>query len=153
MPAKPDTGSQPTTPTTPTTPAKPDHGNASISGQAGHKPATSDHGSQSTDSNATAHKPTIVLPTNGKESGAATQGQYINIVSKDSVAAQAGIQAPAAPETTSVTFGSQMDNPSQNLPQTGDDSKNDKAIAVAGLGILTATTFTTMAGAVKRKHN
>ena len=92
------------------------------------------------------------MPTNGKESGAATQGQYINIVSKDSVAAQAGIQAPAAPETTSVTFGSQMDNNSQNLPQTG-DSKNDKAIAVAGLGILAATTFTTMAGAVKRKHN
>ena len=75
------------------------------------------------------------MPTNGKESGAATQGQYINIVSKDSVAAQAGIQAPAAPETTSVTFGSQMDNHSQNLPQTG-DSKSDKAIAVAGLGVL-----------------
>ena len=39
-----------------------------------------------------------------------------------------------------------------NLPQTG-DSKNDKAIAVAGLGILAATTFTTMAGVAKRKHN
>ena len=156
-PAKPDDGNKGNSqPTTPTTPAKPDHGNASISGQAGHKPATSDHGSQTgsqaTNNNATAHKPTIVLPTNGKESGAATQGQYINVVSKDSVAAQAGIQAPAAPETTSVTFGSQMDNHSQDLPQTG-SSKNDKAIEVAGLGILAATTFMTMAGATKRKHN
>ena len=113
--------------------------------------STVNNGSQATDSNAT-NKPTIVLPTNGKESGVATQGQYINIVSKDSVAAQAGIQAPAAPETTRVTFGSQMDNPSQNLPQTG-SSKNDKAIAVAGLGILAATTFTTMAGAVKKRYN
>lgn len=139
-PAKPDSGnkgtdtpaqpsSQPTTPTTPTTPAKPDNGN------------------KGTDTPVTPSK-----PTDGKESGAATQGQYINVVSKDSVAAQAGIQAPAAPETTRVTFGSQMDNPSQNLPQTG-DSKNDKAIAVAGLGILAATTFMTMAGATKRKHN
>ena len=66
--------------------------------------STVNNGSQATDSNAT-NKPTIVLPTNGKESGAATQGQYINVVPKDSVAAQAGIQAPAAPETTSVTFG------------------------------------------------
>ncbi|UAW60416.1 SEC10/PgrA surface exclusion domain-containing protein [Limosilactobacillus reuteri] len=130
-PTKPSDDSQPTTPTTPTTPAKPDHGNASISGQAGHKPVTSDHGSQATDSNA-ADKPTIVLPTNGKESGAATQGQYINVVSKDSVAAQAGIQAPAAPETTRVTFGSQMDNHSQQLPQTG----NENSKAVIALGVL-----------------
>lgn len=93
--------------------------------------STINNGSQATDSNAT-NKPTIVLPTNGKESGAATQGQYINVVPKDSVAAQAGIQAPAAPETTSVTFGSQMDNHSQNLPQTG-DSKNDKAIIALGV--------------------
>lgn len=130
-PTKPSDDSQPTTPTTPTTPAKPDHGNASISGQAGHKPVTSDHGSQATDINA-ADKPTIVLPTNGKESGAATQGQYINVVSKDSVAAQAGIQAPAAPETTRVTFGSQMDNHSQQLPQTG----NENSKAVIALGVL-----------------
>ena len=147
-PAKPDDGnkgnSQPTTPTTPTTPAKPDHGNASISGQAGHKPATSDNGSQassqSTDSNV-AHKPTIVLPTNGKESGAATQGQYINVVSKDSVAAQAGIQAPATPETTSVTFGTQEGTlmtreqykaQQANLPQTG----NENSKAVVALGVL-----------------
>ena len=136
--------SQPTTPTTPTTPAKPDHGNASISGQAGHKPATSDHGSQtssqSTDSNAT-DKPTIVLPTNGKESGAATQGQYINVVSKDSVAAQAGIQAPATPETTSVTFGTKKGTmitreeykaQQANLPQTG----NENSKAVVALGVL-----------------
>lgn len=141
-PAKPS--SQPTTPTTPTTPAKPDHGNASVSGQAGHKPATSDHGSQTgsqaATSNAT-HKPTIVLPTNGKESGAATQGQYINVVSKDSVAAQAGIQAPATPETTSVTFGTQEGTlmtreqykaQQANLPQTG----NENSKAVVALGVL-----------------
>ena len=156
-PAKPSEGSQPTTtpsepskpddsqPTTPTTPAKPDHGNASISGQAGHKPATSDKGSQANDSNAdsqsTANKPTIVLPTNGKESGAATQGQYINVVSKDSVAAQAGIQAPATPETTSVTFGTQEGTlmtreqykaQQANLPQTG----NENSKAVVALGVL-----------------
>ena len=149
-PAKPDEGnkgnSQPTTPTTPTTPAKPDHGNASISGQAGHKPGKVDHGSQTTDSNSTnsqstANKPTIVLPINGKESGAATQGQYINIVSKDSVAAQAGIQAPAAPETTSVTFGTKEGTmmtreeykaQQANLPQTG----NENSKAVVALGVL-----------------
>ncbi|MGE9969676.1 SEC10/PgrA surface exclusion domain-containing protein [Limosilactobacillus reuteri] len=144
-PAKPSDDSQPTTPTTPTTPAKPDHGNASISGQAGHKPGKVDHGSQTTDSNAnsqsTANKPTIVLPTNGKESGAATQGQYINVVSKDSVAAQAGIQAPAAPETTSVTFGTKEGTmmtreeykaQQANLPQTG----NENSKAVVALGVL-----------------
>lgn len=159
-PAKPDTGSQPakpskptddnngsqpTTPTTPTKPAKPDHGNASISGQAGHKPGKVDHGSQTTDSNAnsqsTTDKPTIVLPTNGKESGAATQGQYINVVSKDSVAAQAGIQAPATPETTSVTFGTKEGTmmtreeykaQQANLPQTG----NENSKAVVALGVL-----------------
>ena len=143
-PAKPDTGSQPTTPTTP---AKPDTGNASISGQAGHKPGNkADNGSQVTDSNATnsqsaTNKPTIVLPTNGKESGAATQGQYINVVSKDSVAAQAGIQAPAAPETTSVTFGTKEGTmmtreeykaQQANLPQTG----NENSKAVVALGVL-----------------
>lgn len=138
-PAQPS--SQPTTPTTPVTPAKPDHGNASISGQAGHKPGNkADHGSQTATSNAT-HKPTIVLPTNGKESGAATQGQYINIVSKDSVAAQAGIQAPAAPETTRVTFGTKEGTmmtreeykaQQANLPQTG----NENSKAVVALGVL-----------------
>ena len=156
-PTKPSEGSQPTTtpsepskpddsqPTTPVTPAQPDHGNASISGQAGHKPGKVDHGSQSTDSNAnsqsTANKPTIVLPTNGKESGAATQGQYINVVSKDSVAAQAGIQAPATPETTSVTFGTKEGTmmtreeykaQQANLPQTG----NENSKAVVALGVL-----------------
>ena len=154
-PVKPDTGKDEgkgtTTPTTPTTPAQPDHGNASISGQAGHKPATSDNGSQIADSNAnsqsttdsqsTINKPTIVLPTNGKESGAATQGQYINVVSKDSVAAQAGIQAPAAPETTSVTFGTKEGTmmtreeykaQQANLPQTG----NENSKAVVALGVL-----------------
>ena len=144
-PSKPTDDNKGDQPTTPTTPAKPDHGNASISGQAGHKPATSDHGSQtgsqSTDSNATVNKPTIVLPTNGKESGAATQGQYINVVSKDSVAAQAGIQAPAAPETTSVTFGTKEGTmmtreeykaQQANLPQTG----NENSKAVVALGVL-----------------
>ena len=141
-PSKPSDDSQPTTPTTPTTPAKPDTGNASISGQAGHKPGNkADNGSQVTDSNATANKPTIVLPTNGKESGAATQGQYINVVSKDSVAAQAGIQAPAAPETTRVTFGTQEGTlmtreqykaQQANLPQTG----NENSKAVVALGVL-----------------
>ena len=101
------------------------------------------------------------MPTNGSQSAANTQGQYINVVSKDSVASQAGIQAPAAPETTSVTFGTkegtmmtreQYKAQQANLPQTG-NSKNDEAIAVAGLGILAATTFTTMVGASKRKHN
>lgn len=100
-----------------------------------------DNGSQSTNGNATANKPTIVLPTNGKESGAATQGQYINVVSKDSVAAQAGIQAPAAPETTSVTFGTKEGTmmtreeykaQQANLPQTG----NENSKAVVALGVL-----------------
>lgn len=160
-PTKPDNGnSQPTTPTTPTTPAQPDHGNASISGQAGHKPGqVVDNGNQTTDS--TANKPTIVLPTKGSQSNTNTQGQYINIISKDSVASQAGIQAPAAPETTSVTFGTkkgtlmtreQYKAQQANLPQTG-NSKNDEAIAVAGLGILAATTFTTMFGVAKKRHN
>ena len=98
--------------------------------------STVNNGSQATDSNAT-NKPTIVLPTNGKESGAATQGQYINVVSKDSVAAQAGIQAPAAPETTSVTFGTRMTREEYkaqqaNLPQTG----NENSKAVVALGVL-----------------
>ena len=159
-PSKPTDGNKGDQPTTPTTPAQPDHGNASISGQAGHKPATSDNGSQAS-SQPTTNKPTIVLPTNGSQSAANTQGQYINVVSKDSVASQAGIQAPAAPETTSVTFGTkegtmmtreQYKAQQANLPQTG-NSKNDEAIAVAGLGILAATTFTTMVGASKRKHN
>ena len=160
-PTKPDNGnSQPTTPTTPTTPAQSDHGNASISGQAGHKPGqVVDNGNQTTDS--TANKPTIVLPTKGSQSNTNTQGQYINIISKDSVASQAGIQAPAAPETTSVTFGTkkgtlmtreQYKAQQANLPQTG-NSKNDEAIAVAGLGILAATTFTTMFGVAKKRHN
>lgn len=146
QPTTPTTPAKPSSqPTTPTTPAKPDRGNASISGQAGHKPGKVDHGSQATDSNAnsqsTINKPTIVLPTNGKESGTTTQGQYINIVSKDSVAAQAGIQAPAAPETTSVTFGTKEGTmmtreeykaQQANLPQTG----NENSKAVVALGVL-----------------
>lgn len=59
----------PTTPSNPTTPAQPDTGNASISGQAGHKPATSDKGSEVSDNTDT--KPTIVLPTTDKENGSA----------------------------------------------------------------------------------
>ena len=114
-PAKPDSGSQPTTPTTPTnpvTPAQPDHGNASISGQAGHKPATSGHGSQIADSNAnsqsTANKPTIVLPTNGSQSAANTQGQSVNMTREQYKQQQA------------------------SLPQTG----NENSKAVIALGVL-----------------
>ncbi|WP_143453793.1 SEC10/PgrA surface exclusion domain-containing protein [Ligilactobacillus salivarius] len=70
-PVKPNNGkdegnSQPTTPTNPTTPAKPDHGNASISGQAGHKPATSDNSSQTADSNANSE--TSASQSNGQVS-------------------------------------------------------------------------------------
>ena len=121
-PAKPDNGnkgtdtpvtpSKPTynkgdQPTTPTTPAQPDHGNASISGQAGHKPATSDNGSQATDSNAT-NKPTIVLPTNGSQSAANTQGQSVNMTREQYKQQQA------------------------SLPQTG----NENSKAVIALGVL-----------------
>ena len=121
-PAKPDNGnkgtdtpvtpSKPTDnkgdqPTTPTTPAQPDHGNASISGQAGHKPATSDNGSQATDSNAT-NKPTIVLPTNGSQSAANTQGQRVNMTREQYKQQQA------------------------SLPQTG----NENSKAVIALGVL-----------------
>ena len=155
----------PTTPSNPTTPAQPDTGNASISGQAGHKPATSDNGSEVSDNTTT--KPTIVLPTTDKEHGSAVsdaQGQYINIVSKDNVASQgsqAGIQAPATPVTTNVSFGTKEGTmmtreeykaQQAKLPQTS-DSKNDKTVAVAGLGILAATTFTTMIGATKKRQN
>ena len=98
-------------PTTPTTPAKPDHGNASVSGQAGHKPAISDHGSQtgsqSTDSNAV-NKPTIVLPTNGSQSAANTQGQSVNMTREQYKQQQA------------------------SLPQTG----NENSKAVIALGVL-----------------
>ena len=155
----------PTTPSNPTTPAQPDNGNASISGQAGHKPATSDNGSETTDNTTT--KPTIVLPTTDKEHGSAVsgaQGQYINVVSKDNVASQgsqAGIQAPATPVTTNVSFGTKEGTmmtreeykaQQAKLPQTS-DSNNEKNIAVAGLGILAATTFTTMFGVAKKRHN
>ena len=155
----------PTTPSNPTTPAQPDTGNASISGQAGHKPATSDNGSETTDNTTT--KPTIVLPTTDKENGSAVsgaQGQYINVVSKDSVASQgsqSGIQAPATPVTTNVSFGTKEGTmmtreeykaQQAKLPQTS-DSNNEKNIAVAGLGILAATTFTTMFGVAKKRHN
>ena len=106
-PAKPN--SQPTTPTTPTTPAKPDHGNASISGQAGHKPGqVVDNGSQSTNGNATANKPTIVLPTNGSQSAANTQGQSVNMTREQYKQQQA------------------------QLPQTG----NENSKAVIALGVL-----------------
>lgn len=155
----------PTTPSNPTTPAQPDTGNASISGQAGHKPATSDNGSEATDNTTT--KPTIVLPTTDKEHGSAVsgaQGQYINVVSKDNVASQgsqSGIQAPATPVTTNVSFGTKEGTmmtreeykaQQAKLPQTS-DSNNEKNIAVAGLGILAATTFTTMFGVAKKRHD
>lgn len=119
--------------------------------------STVNNGSQATDSNAT-NKPTIVLPTNGKESGAATQGQYINIVSKDSVAAQAGIQAPAAPETTSVTFGTKEGTmmtreeykaQQANLPQTG----NENSKAVVALGVLAGMFGLGLASKGKKEFN
>lgn len=154
-----------TTPSNPTTPAQPDTGNASISGQAGHKPATSANGSEA--SNNTTTKPTIVLPTTDKENDSAVsgaQGQYINVVSKDNVASQgsqSGIQAPVTPVTTNVSFGTKEGTmmtreeykaQQAKLPQTS-DSNNEKNIAVAGLGILAATTFTTMFGVAKKRHN
>lgn len=164
-PNKDSETTNPTTPSNPTTPAQPDTGNASISGQAGHKPTTSNKGSEVSDNNAT--KPTIVLPTTGKENGSAVsdaQGQYINVVSKDSVASQgsqSSIQAPATPVTTNVSFGTKEGTmmtreeykaQQAKLPQTS-DSNNEKNIAVAGLGILAATTFTTMFGVAKKRHN
>ena len=135
----------PTTPSNPTTPAQPDTGNASISGQAGHKPATSDKGSEASANTDT--KPTIVLPTTGEENGSAVsdaQGQYINVVSKDSVASQgsqAGIQAPATPVTTNVSFGTKEGTmmtreeykaQQAQLPQTG----NNDSKAMIALGVL-----------------
>ena len=155
----------PTTPSNPTTSAQPDTGNASISGQAGHKPATSANGSEA--SNNTTTKPTIVLPTTDKENDSAVsgaQGQYINVVSKDNIASQgsqSGIQAPVTPVTTNVSFGTKEGTmmtreeykaQQAKLPQTS-DSNNEKNIAVAGLGILAATTFTTMFGVAKKRHN
>jgi len=99
----------PTTPSNPTTPAQPDTGNASISGQAGHKPAISDKGSEVSDTNAT--KPTIVLPTTDKENGSAVsdaQGQNTTMTREQYKAQQA------------------------KLPQTG----NNDSKAVIALGVL-----------------
>lgn len=99
----------PTTPSNPTTPAQPDTGNASISGQAGHKPATSDNGSEVSDNNAT--KPTIVLPTTGKENGSAVSG--------------------AQGQNTTMTR-EQYKAQQAKLPQTG----NNDSKAVIALGVL-----------------
>lgn len=111
-PNKDNKGSEttnPTTPSNPTTPAQPDTGNASISGQAGHKPATSDKGSEVSDNNTT--KPTIVLPATGKENGSAVsdaQGQNTTMTREQYKAQQA------------------------ELPQTG----NENSKAVVALGVL-----------------
>ncbi|MCC4341025.1 SEC10/PgrA surface exclusion domain-containing protein [Limosilactobacillus reuteri] len=99
----------PTTPSNPTTPAQPDTGNASISGQAGHKPATSDKGSEVSDNNAT--KPTIVLPTTDKENGSAVSG--------------------AQGQNTTMTR-EQYKAQQAKLPQTG----NNDSKAVIALGVL-----------------
>lgn len=99
----------PTTPSNPTTPAQPDTGNASISGQAGHKPATSDNGSEVSDNNAT--KPTIVLPTTDKENGSAVSG--------------------AQGQNTTMTR-EQYKAQQAKLPQTG----NNDSKAVIALGVL-----------------
>lgn len=155
--AKPDDGKGSETPSTPSTgkndnkggetptqtaqPTNPDTGNASISGQASHQPAKSDNGSQEAGNTGT-NKPTIVLPTTSNENATNTgsQGQYINVVSKNSVASQAGIQAPASMETTSVSFGTKTSEPmtreaykaqQANLPQTGDE--NGKAVIALGV--------------------
>ncbi|MCD7125033.1 hypothetical protein [Limosilactobacillus caviae] len=65
-------------------------------------------------------------------------------------------------ETTSVSFGTKMSEPmtreeykaqQAKLPQTNANSKEENTMAIAGLGILAATTFTTLAGATKRKYN
>lgn len=62
-------------------------------------------------------------------------------------------------ETTNVSFGTKTSEPmtreeykaqQAKLPQTG--NKNGKAMEVAGLGILAATTFTTMFGVAKKRH-
>ncbi|MCC4352915.1 SEC10/PgrA surface exclusion domain-containing protein [Limosilactobacillus reuteri] len=111
-PNKDNKGSEttnPTTPSNPTTPAQPDTGNASISGQAGHKPATSDKGSEVSDNNTT--KPTIVLPTTDKENGSAVSG--------------------AQGQNTTMTR-EQYKAQQAKLPQTG----NNDSKAVIALGIL-----------------
>ncbi|MCH5379666.1 SEC10/PgrA surface exclusion domain-containing protein [Limosilactobacillus reuteri] len=99
----------PTTPSNPTTPAQPDTGNASISGQAGHKPATSDKGSEVSDNTDT--KPTIVLPTTDKENGSAVSG--------------------AQGQNTTMTR-EQYKAQQAKLPQTG----NNDSKAVIALGVL-----------------
>lgn len=109
-PSKPSDGNKGNvTPSNPTTPAQPDTGNTSIDGQAGHKPATSDNGSEATDNTTT--KPTIVLPTTGKENGSAVsdaQGQNTTMTREQYKAQQA------------------------KLPQTG----NNDSKAVIALGVL-----------------
>lgn len=108
-PNKDSETTNPTTPSNPTTPAQPDTGNASISGQAGHKPATSDKGSEVSDTNAT--KPTIVLPTTDKENGSAVSG--------------------AQGQNTTMTR-EQYKAQQAKLPQTG----NNDSKAVIALGVL-----------------
>ena len=111
-PNKDNKGSEttnPTTPSNPTTPAQPDTGNASISGQAGHKPATSVNGSEASDNTDT--KPTIVLPTTDKENGSAVSG--------------------AQGQNTTMTR-EQYKAQQAKLPQTG----NNDSKAVIALGVL-----------------
>lgn len=128
-PSKPDTGKDEgqgtTTPTTPTTPAKPDTGNASISGQAGHKPGqVVDNGSQSTNGNATANKPTIVLPTDGSQSADSN-------ANSETSASQSNGQVSVS--DAGVTMTREQYKAQQNeLPQTG----NENSKAVIALGVL-----------------
>ena len=128
-PAKPNTGKDEgkgtTTPTTPTTPAKPDTGNASISGQAGHKPGqVVDNGSQSTNGNATANKPTIVLPTDGSQSADSN-------ANSETSASQSNGQVSVS--DAGVTMTREQYKAQQNeLPQTG----NENSKAVIALGVL-----------------
>lgn len=64
-------------------------------------------------------------------------------------------------KTTNVSFGTKTNGPmtceeykaqQAKLPQTNDNTKK-KTMVIARLGILTATTFTTLVGASKWKRN
>lgn len=103
-PAKPDSDSRPTTPTTPTTPAKPDHGNASISGQAGYKPGNKvDNGSQAVNNNTTS------------ETSASQNNSHVSVSDTSATMTREAYKAQKA-----------------SLPQTG----NENSKAVVALGVL-----------------
>ncbi|NGC77507.1 SEC10/PgrA surface exclusion domain-containing protein [Lactobacillus reuteri] len=134
-PSKDDNNEGGETSTQPTAPVKLDTGNASISGQAGHKPFKDENNGSQADNTTT--EPTIFLPTTGSESNASadTHGQYINVISKDSVASQTAIQAPASTETTKISEPMTREEykaQQAKLPQTGNENRR----AVIALGVL-----------------